>query len=138
MPLPEPKPGLVIRYDYVWERETRIAGKERPACLVATIDDELDPRLVLLLPITHSPPVGETVGVEIPLKVAERLRLDEKRSWIIVSEANIDHWPNAGLAPIPGKPRAFAYGFLPPEFFEQIRSRFFKLLAERKPKMVRR
>jgi hypothetical protein len=40
VPLPEPRPGLVIRYDYLWSREAagREQGKERPACFVAAMD----------------------------------------------------------------------------------------------------
>ena len=141
MPLPKPEPGLVIRYDYLWSSETgsaRISGKERPACRVATLDDEADPQLVLLLPITHSKPKSETVGIEIPLRVADHLGLDAARSWIVVSEANVDFWPNAGLAPIPGKRGVYSYGFLPPSLFEKVRDGFVKLLEKRRAKLVRR
>ncbi|HEY2069791.1 MAG TPA: hypothetical protein VGG48_09580 [Rhizomicrobium sp.] len=137
MRLPAPKPGLVIRYDFVWRHdENQVTGKERPACLVAVA--ETDPRLVVILPITHSPPHGTTVGIEIPLKVSRALGLDELRSWVVVSEANIDHWPNAGLASVPGKQSAFAYGFLPPGLFDSIKTRFFELLAERRAHAVQR
>src|ERR1700743_2201925 len=132
MPLPRPEPGLVIRYDYLWQHETasaRLSGKERPACLVATLDDEADPQLVLILPITHVQPRGQTVGVEIPHVVAQHLVLDDARSWIVVSEANVNFWPNAGLAPIPGKRSAYTYGFLPPGLFETVRSQVLTLLA---------
>ena len=141
MPLPRPEPGLVIRYDYLWLAETRsarAAGKERPACLVATLDDEADPRLVLILPITHSQPRGGAVGVEIPHLVGQKLGLDDARCWVVISEANVDFWPNAGLAPLPGRRGVFAYGFLPPTLFENVRSRFLKLIEERRVKLVRR
>jgi hypothetical protein len=141
MPLPRPEPGLVIRYDYLWHRETgsaRASGKERPACLVATLDDEADPQLVLILPITHSRPSGETIAVEIPLTVAEHIGLDDARSWIVISEANVDFWPNAGLAPVPGKRGVYAYGFLPPLLFEKVREGFVKLFEARRAKLVRR
>jgi hypothetical protein len=141
MPLPRPEPGLVFRYDYRWLDESasaRTSGKERPACLVATLDDEADPQLVVMLPITHSRPKGETVGFEIPRAVAEKLGLDGARSWIIVSEANVDFWPNAGLAPIPGKRNTYAYGFLPPNLFEDVKGKFLRLFTERRAKLVRR
>jgi hypothetical protein len=141
MPFPRPEPGLVFRYDYLWRDETpsaRTSGKERPACLVATLDDEADPRLVVILPITHSRPRGKTVGIEIPQTVAEKLGLDDARSWIIVSEANVDFWPNAGIAPIPGKRSAYAYGFLPPALFEIVKSRFLALFTDRRAMLVRR
>jgi mRNA-degrading endonuclease toxin of MazEF toxin-antitoxin module len=69
--LPEPRPGLVIRYDYLWTHEAaagRDEGKERPACLVAAMDSSASPRFVVILPITHTRPDKNTVGVEIPAK----------------------------------------------------------------------
>jgi hypothetical protein len=68
-----------------------MTGKERPACLVATLDDETDPSLVAILPITHSAPSGDTTGMEIPQNITAMLGLDELRSWIVISEANIDY-----------------------------------------------
>jgi mRNA-degrading endonuclease toxin of MazEF toxin-antitoxin module len=65
MALPDPKPGLVIRYDYVWAHEAlagRDQGKERPACLVAASDASASPRFVVILPITHTPPGQDTNG----------------------------------------------------------------------------
>jgi hypothetical protein len=141
MPLPRPEPGLVFRYDYLWLDDTasaRSSGKERPACLVAALDDEAVPNLVVILPITHSRPRGGTQGVAIPPAVAARLGLDEGGSWIVVSEANVDLWPNAGIAPVPGKRGACAYGFLPPSLFETVKSRFLALFAERQARLVRR
>jgi len=61
--MPEPEPGLVIRYDYLWADEAaagRDQGKDRPACLVAASDSPIRPRFVVILPITHSPPTGAT------------------------------------------------------------------------------
>ena len=82
----------------------RDQGKDRPACLVAASDSLTKPRFVVLLPITHSPPDADTVGIEIPAKVKQALGLDDAPSWVIVSEHNVDEWPNAGLSPIPGRP----------------------------------
>ena len=141
MPLPKPEPGLVIRYDYLWlgeAKSARTSGKERPACLVATLDDEADPQLVLILPITHSRPKAGPIGIEIPQAVGKHLGLDDARSWIVISEANIDFWPNAGLAPLPGKRGVYAYGFLPPNLFAQVRNDFVKLFEARRAKLVRR
>jgi hypothetical protein len=74
----------------------------------------------------------------MPHDVMQTLGLDDERSWVVLSEANVDRWPNAGLTAIPGKPGAFAYCFLPPAFFEKIRSEFMSLLALRLAKLVRR
>ena len=141
MALPDPKPGLVVRYDYLWSREAaagRDHGKDRPACLVAASDSLTSPRYVVLLPITHSPPDADTVGIEIPAKVKQAIGLDGARSWVIVSEHNVDEWPNAGLSPIPGKPAAFSYGFIPPGLFAQIKTRFLELARLNQSDAVRR
>jgi len=128
--LPAPKPGLVVRYDYLWTREAAVGrdqGKDRPACLVAASDPATTPRFVVLLPITHTAPTGDTVGIEIPPRVRQALGLDDAPSWVIVSEHNVDAWPNAGLAPLPGRPGVFSYGFVPPGLFAQIKARFLEL-----------
>jgi len=55
--LPDPKSGLIVRYDYFWSHDAaagRDQGKDRPACLVAASDSLTKPRFVVLLPITHS------------------------------------------------------------------------------------
>ena len=83
MSLPEPRPGLVIRYDYLWTHEAaagRDQRKERPACLVAAMDSSASPRFVVILPITHMRPDKNTVGVEIPAKVRQALGLDDAPS----------------------------------------------------------
>ena len=140
MAIPEPSPGLVIRYDYLWSREAtvgRTQGKDRPACLVAASDSASTPRFVVLLPITHSPPTGDTIAIEIPVKVRQSIGLDDEPSWVVVSEYNVDEWPNAGLSPVPGK-TDFTYGFIPPGLFAAIKARFLELAREKKNEVVRR
>jgi hypothetical protein len=141
VPLPEPRPGLVIRYDYLWTREAaagRDRGKERPACLVAAMDSVASPRFVVILPITHTPPDKDTVGVEIPAKVRQALGLDDVPSWVIVSEHNVDEWPNGGLAPVPGRPGVFSYGFIPPGLFGQVKAKFLEQSGQGRNTGVRR
>ena len=141
MALPDPEPGLVVRYDYLWTHEAaagRDQGKTRPACLVAATDPSVRPRYVVLLPITHTPPAGDTVGIEIPARVRQALGLDDAPSWVIVSEHNVDEWPNSGLSPLPGRPDIFSHGFIPPGLFAQIKARFVALARARKGRSVRR
>ncbi|MFE0753115.1 hypothetical protein ACFW16_04100 [Inquilinus sp. NPDC058860] len=141
MLLPDPKPGLVVRYDYLWAHEAvagRDQGKDRPACLLAATDDVVRPRYVVLLPITHSPPAGEVVGIEIPAKVKHAMGLGDEPSWVIVSEHNIDEWPNGGLSPLPGRPDVFSYGFLPPGLFAKIKASFLDLAKAKRSSAVRR
>ncbi|MBV8335160.1 MAG: hypothetical protein JO358_06885 [Alphaproteobacteria bacterium] len=141
MAVPEPKPGLIIRYDYLWLREAAAGldqGKGRPACLVAASDSSARPRFAVILPITHSSPAGNTVGIEIPPKVRQAIGLDHEPCWVVVSEHNVDEWPNAGLEPIPGRPGIFAYGFVPPRLFEQIKRQFLDLARQHRSPGVRR
>lgn len=141
MAVPDPKPGLVIRYDYLWLHEAdagRDQGKDRPACLVAASDSAANPRFVVILPITHSPPSGVTVGVEIPPRVRRAIGLDDAPCWVVVSEHNVDEWPNPGLSPLPGQPGTFAYGFLPPRLFAQIKRAFLDLARRKRSPGVQR
>jgi hypothetical protein len=116
----------------------RTQGKDRPACLVAASDSETKPRFVVLLPITHSPPLGDTVAIEIPEKVRQAIGLDDESSWVVVSEYNVDGWPNAGLMPVPGKPDVFAYGFIPPGHFATIKARLVELARQKNSEAVTR
>jgi hypothetical protein len=137
--LPDSKPGLVIRYDYLWNREAasgRDHGKDRPACLVAASDSNTKPRFVVILPISHSAPAGNTIGIAIPPRVRQALGLqalglDDEPCWVIVSEHNIDEWPNGGLQPLPGRPGKFSYGFIPPSLFLQIKTKFLELAGRK-------
>jgi hypothetical protein len=139
--LPLPKPGLVIRYDYLWHREATAGldqGKDRPACLIAASDSNSKPRFVIILPITHSAPSGDTVGIAIPPGVRRAIGLDDEPCWVIVSEHNIDEWPNSGLRPIPGRTGVFSYGFIPPSLFAQIKAKFLELARSKQSAGVRR
>ena len=141
MTVPEPKPGLIVRYDYLWLDEAtagRDHGKDRPACLVAASDSSSRPRFLVILPITHSPPAGDTVGIEIPPKVRRAVGLSDEPCWVIVSEHNVDEWPNAGLQPLPGRPGIFSYGFIPPRLFAEIKRRFLELARRNLSARVRR
>ena len=141
MALPDPEPSLVVRYDYLWTHEAaagRSQGKTRPACLIAATDPAIRPRYVVLLPITHTRPIGDTVGIEIPARVRQALGLDDAPGWVIVSEHSIDEWPNAGLSPLPGRPDTFSHGFIPPGLFARIKARFLELARAKQSPAVRR
>ena len=129
MPLPEPEPGLVFRYDFLWRREAdagRDTSKERPACIAVATDSEMARRRVVILPITHSRPSKAAFGIELPDTVRRALGLDDEPCWVIVSEYNIDNWPNAGIATLPESTSKYTYGYLPPRLFETIKAEFLK------------
>jgi len=102
------------------------------------LDSPIEPRFVVILPITHTPPDKGTVGVEIPAKVRQAIGLDDAPSWVIVSDHNVDEWPNGGLAPVPGRPGAFSYGFIPPALFAQVKAKFLELAVQGRSPGVRR
>lgn len=143
MSWPEPRPGLVIRYAYLWRREAdagRDEGvKDRPCAIIVAVKTEAGETLVYALPITHSPPGTADDGIELPQPTRARLGLDSDRSWIILSEANIFAWPGPDLRFIEGKgPESIAYGMLPPKLMALVRERFTKLLRARRAGMVKR
>jgi len=129
MALPAARPGLVFRYDFLWNweaRQGRHTGKERPACVAMATDGDTDPQVVVILPITHRKPQGQVVGVDIPPSVRRKLGLEDEPCWVVVSEHNIDEWPPAGIAPLPGTKTIFAYGTLPSGLFEKVKTEFLK------------
>jgi hypothetical protein len=141
LPIPEPEPGLVIRYEYLRTRQKEAGvgqGKDRPACLVAATDRSVKPRYVVILPITHSAPDADTIAVAIPAAVGRTLGLDDATSWVIVSEHNVDEWPNGGLSPVPGDRTRFAYGFVTTGLFAQIKAKFAELIRSGRGGGVRR
>lgn len=132
--IPEPFPGLVFRYDFLrpWEYRQGIEnGKERPACvLVALAEGEILPGTrvidertgsftvdyvaklgdVLVLPIQSDAPGTSQAGIELDTQTKRLIGLSADRpSYVIVSEVNIDGWPNAGIKSLPGKRDSFAY-----------------------------
>jgi hypothetical protein len=141
--LPEPHPGLVIRYAYLWKREQNAgledASKDRPCAIVLSILDQDGEREVLVLPVTHSQPEHADDAIEIPPATKQRLGLDADRSWIVLTEANEFVWPGPDLRPLPRSDMStIAYGMLPPRFFAHVRDRFLEHIERRQASAVRR
>lgn len=130
MSIPEPKPGLVVQFSYLWAHEHalgREAGvKDRPAVIVVAVEEgPANKRRVTVAPITHSEPKSPSDGIEIPADVKRNLGLDDVRSWIVVSEANRFVWPGPDIRPIPGSnPRRYHYGFIPPRLYDRVLQAF--------------
>jgi hypothetical protein len=57
---------------------------------------------------------------------------------VLVSDHNVDEWPNAVLTPVPGRPDVGSYGFIPPGLFAQINPRFIELAEQGRSASVRR
>jgi mRNA-degrading endonuclease toxin of MazEF toxin-antitoxin module len=133
---PTPEPGLVIRYAFLW-REAAPRGqeegdKDRPCAIVLTTRDDQGDTVVVVLPITHSPPRNPDLAVEVPAATKRRLGLDDDRSWIVLTDANRFIWPGPDLRPrIPGDAASVACGLLPAALFREVRDRLARAVAAR-------
>jgi hypothetical protein len=125
MALPEPTPGLVISYAYLWHDQRRVGLEEgrkaRPCAIVlAKIDDGGDKR-IYVAPITHSRP-DDPYAVELIPKVKRRLGLNDEPSWIVTNELNWFIWPGFDLRPVArNRLSTFDWGVLPVEIFDAVK-----------------
>lgn len=120
MSLPSPEPGLVVHFEYLWAQEA-VRGREhgryaRPCLIVACRPQEPGGPKVLIAPITHSEPDGDTEALEVPAATRQRLGLDGDRSWLILDEVNEFDWPGPDLQH--NKAGEFGYGLVPPKLLE--------------------
>ena len=126
----EIKTGHILRNSYLWHwqhLEGREEGdKDRP-CLVLALVTMLEDRtpVVRVLPTTHTPPKNAEEALEIPAAVKNRLRLDEERSWINLTESNRFAWPGPDLRSL--DTGSGYYGPLPPALFAEVKRRFLEL-----------
>ena len=143
MPLPEPIPGLVISYDYLWTGEAKKGREEgtkaRPCAIVLARQNAFDKQVVTVVPITHTQPDKDTPAIELPPALKAHLGLDDFPSWVIVSEVNDFVWPGPDMRPVPKRdPVEFSYGVVPPGFFRKIRERLLEAVTEGKVARVKR
>jgi hypothetical protein len=132
---PAPRPGLVIRYAFLWSHEQDAgadeAAKARP-CAVVVAAPKLGRGIrTLVAPITHAPPEDEADSIEIPSAVAKALCLDEAPHWLRLDELNLFTWPGYDLRPIPETGR-YDYGMLPQDLFEALRKGIVERQAVKK------
>ncbi len=139
MTIPTPEPGLVVSYVYLWHYEQQAGRdegrKDRPSVIVL-VEAAGKEQVVTVLPITHLEPEPAT-AVEIPQAVKRHLGLDAERSWIIINEGNTFLWAGYDLRQIP-KTGAYHYGFLPPNFFNQVVTAFASWHKAGQAKLVSR
>ena len=130
MNLPIPRPGLVIRYGFLWSHEAdegaEESSKDRPcAIIVATQRDQGGDVRVIVAPITHEPPADPAASIHVPPDVCRRLGLDNEQQWLRVDELNRFSWPGYDLRPIPGRGGS-EYGLLPRSLFQQLKARILQ------------
>lgn len=146
MRFPDPHPGLVISYAYLWSDEHdrgRDEGvKDRPCAIViarrmAQEHASRGKTVVTVVPVTHTSPDDPKAAMEIPPALKDHLGLDAKRPWIVLGETNEFLWPGPDLRPIArGRPDECVYGSLPPKFFLRMRKRLLELARERRLRRV--
>lgn len=129
----EPKPGLIIRFDFLWKEEESAGHtdglKDRPCAIILTTKPkEGGTRDVVLCPITHSPPQKGESAIEIPAKLARHLKLDDGRSWIKTHQINTVEWEQNRLpfGVVPAHKGQWVFGQLPQsigkQVFEQVKA----------------
>lgn len=139
----QPRPGLVIRYAYVWRNEAllgREEGKDRPCAVVLATRNEGGRIRVYVTPVTHSPPRDPKHAIEIPSETKRRLGLDDARSWIMTTDLNVFTWPGPDVRPVGrrGDDRGFAYGLLPRNMTEDLIANVRERAREGRAKPVER
>jgi hypothetical protein len=123
---PTPRPGVVIRYGFLWSHEQDAgadeAAKDRPCAIVVAALREADGGVtVIVAPITHAAPEDPSASIPLPRAVAGALGLDSGEHWLRLDELNRFTWPGYDLRAIPGRPGEYSYGLLPRPLFEQLR-----------------
>lgn len=144
MAFPEPVPGLVISYSYLWwrehERGQEEGVKDRSCAIVSAVARDQGQQLVTVLPVTHTPPADPGLAVEIPYVTKQRLGLDTERSWVVLTEANRFVWPGPDLRIREPRsdPPSVVYGLLPRALFKEITGKFIKAAASGATRIARR
>lgn len=113
--------------------------KDRPAAVLFSVVEKDGQKVVVVLPITHSAPQAEIHAIEIPRATKHRLGLDQRQSWVVLTEANRFYWPGFDVRPEKsGDPSSLAYGELPAVLYERIREKWLELFEKRQTRILAR
>lgn len=139
----QPVPALVIRYSFLWSQEAKRGAeegsKDRPCAVLLSTTTKAGKPVVMVLPVTHTPPADPRYAVELPAATKARLGLDDARSWIVITEVNRFQWPGPDLRPIPGDPDGRnAYGLLPTSLFDEVRTKWLAAYDANKISQIER
>lgn len=141
MSIPTPKPGLVIRYNFLWSSEhqqgTVEGSKDRPCAIVgAAPRDEHGHIRTIVAPITHSAPDDLETSLEIPAGICRSLGLDDGRHWLRFDELNSFLWPGYDLRP--RSDGRYDYGMLPRGLFETLRKGILEAQRRKAGRIINR
>jgi len=143
MSLPVPRPGLVVRYRFLWSNEkaegAAEGSKDRPCAIIVAIGRDLNGDIdTIVAPITHRPPDDPEASIEIPATTCRSLGFDDCRHWLRLDELNRFAWPGYDLRPIPGHRDRYDYGLLPHGLFQQVREGILNRQKVRAGKIISR
>jgi hypothetical protein len=122
----KPERGSVIRYAYLWADENarglEEGRKDRPSLVLALSIRSADGIIeVLVLPITHTPPILASDAVLLPQDIKRRIGLDDAPSWIVTTEGNAFIWPGPDIRSVPGRtPTTMIYGRVSDDLLRQV------------------
>ncbi len=141
MAIPDPEPGLVVHFNYLWSSEFDRGRQEarypRPCAIVLSYRRTADgATIAMVAPITHSEPRLGDQAIEIPQAVKKQLGLDDLRSWVMVDEVNETAWPGYDLQT--NAQGQYVYGFIPPTLFRRIKAEMMQVLKARRLRRVPR
>lgn len=141
MAIPDPEPGLVVHFNYLWSSEFDRGRQEarypRPCAIVLSYRRTADgATIAMLAPITHSEPRPGDRAIEIPQAVKKQLGLDDLKSWVMVDEVNETAWPGYDLQT--NAQGQYAYGFVPPTLFRRIKAEMMQVLKASRLRRVPR
>ena len=133
--IPDPSPGLVIRYSYLWHRDYldghEEGVKDRPCAIVLSKRLQGNDTVVTVAAISHTEPENPDMAVEISIRVKAHLNLDSERSWVVCTEVNRFIWPGPDIRPVVIEgDQKYSYGVLPPKLFAKITKTLLRSLAK--------
>ncbi|MGV1951438.1 hypothetical protein ACQZ44_11470 [Agrobacterium vitis] len=141
MNYPDPVPGLVIRYNYLWRKDElegfTLGDKDRPCAIILS---SRKTGMVTVIPITHSPPEPEEehLSIEIPVDICRQCGLDDRGNYIRLGETNRFLWPGIHLRPLPSDPSRIDYGMLPKPFFESVMAHIIEMVEKQMVSLTKR
>lgn len=160
--IPTAQAGLVFRYAFLrlWQyQEGAQTSKDRPCCLLlplkegqvvaaTQVHNETDRSLssrhvaqegeVLILLIQSDQPNHDQLGLELSIDDKRYVGLPANEpSYVIVSEVNLDRWPNPDMSLVPGRSNSFTYDRpLSGPVMSRIATAFLKAQRENKIKLL--
>jgi len=130
--LPEPEPGLVIRYSNLWLREHREGReegtKDRPCAIVLAARNYGD-GTQFRVSATHGRPENLAAALELPPAVNNIPASTRNAHGVALSKSNLFDWPAPGPRRVGYRDNSFGrLWVLPPRRFAELRRRALEMV----------